>query len=177
MSPPPGGGGGGHVTSEEADRAANAKKWSDMIEKVRANSPPPPVPQIHFPSKNEQFLRSLCCTVESPRDALGKYLEGMWKAASDVTAQRAAVATFWQEAEKPKWVRPVIEDYYRQKAGQALRQPAEAKVAVEAAPAAKTPSTAPAAAALNPASATENAASDTAAEKVAGDKPAASDKK
>jgi hypothetical protein len=124
-SAPAGGRGGPALTQEEADRAANAKKWADTIEKARANAPPPPLPQIHFPSKNEMFLRSLCCVADSPRVEMTRYLDKLWSAGNDATARRAALEKLWQEAEKPKWARAAIEDFFRAHANAPLHPPAQ----------------------------------------------------
>jgi hypothetical protein len=125
---PAGGRGGGPApTAEEAARAANAKEWADVIDKARAKAPPPALPQIHFPSENEKLLSKLRWS-ENPQKELAQYLDRLWKDAREAPQQRVAVETLWHDAEKPKWVpkwvRPAIEDYYRQhSSGGSLRTP------------------------------------------------------
>jgi hypothetical protein len=112
-------------SAEEATRAANAKQWADDIEKIRAQAPPPPLPQIHFPSQNEMLLSRLRWA-EDPRREVAQYLDKLWKDAKDPMPRRIALETFWHDAEKPKWVRPAIEAYFQKHAdGGALRPPDE----------------------------------------------------
>jgi hypothetical protein len=139
---------GGHPSpqqsAEEKERALHAKEWESAINQVRANSAPPPMPKIRFPSQNESFLGSLRWA-ENPKQDLAKYLDKMWKDNKDPAAQRTAVGGLWQDAEKPLWVRPAIEDFYRQRSnGQSLKtapepatiaEPAATGVAAKPAPA------------------------------------------
>jgi hypothetical protein len=112
-------------SAEEASRAATAKQWADVIEKVRANSPPPPLPQIRFPSENEKLLSRLRWA-EDPRLEVTRYLDKLWKDAKEPLPRRMAMETFWHDAEKPKWVRPAIEEFFRQRSnGMPLRPPDE----------------------------------------------------
>jgi hypothetical protein len=124
-APPSGGRPPPQQSAEEATRAANAKEWADAIEKLRAKSPPPPLPQIRFPTKNESFLGSLRWA-ENPRAEVARYLDNMWKEAKELVARRSALQTFWHDAEKPAWVRPAIEEFFRQRSnGMPLRPPPE----------------------------------------------------
>ena len=152
-------------TAEEKERAANAKQWQSAIDQVRANSAPPPLPKIRFPTANESFLGSLKWA-ENPKQDMARYLDKLWKEGKDPAGQKTAVAGLWQDAEKPTWARPAIEDYYaKHSGGQSLRaapEPATVEVA-PAATAAPTPTPAPA-----PAAATATAV---APPKAAGDKP------
>jgi hypothetical protein len=114
-------------TAEEKQRAANAAEFADMIEKARASVSPPPLPQIRFPSENEKALSRLRL-VEDQHKELRQYLDKLWKDNKDAPAQRVAFETLWRDAEKPKWmprwVRPAIEDYYKQQSkGLALFPP------------------------------------------------------
>jgi hypothetical protein len=114
-------------TAEEKQRAANAAEFADMIEKARASVSPPPLPQIRFPTENEKALSRLRL-VEDQRKELRQYLDKLWKDHKDAPAQRVAFETLWHDAEKPKWmprwVRPAIEDYYKQQSkGLALFPP------------------------------------------------------
>lgn len=126
---------GGHPspqqTAEEKERALHAKEWQSAIDQVRANSAPPPLPKIRFPSQNESFLGSLRWA-ENPKQDLAKYLDKMWKDNKDPAAQKTAVAGLWQDAEKPLWVRPAIEDFYRQRSnGQSLKTAPEPAAVAE----------------------------------------------
>jgi hypothetical protein len=124
-------------SAEEASRAATAKQWADVIEKVRAKSPPPPLPEIRFPSENVKLLSRLRWA-EDPRLEVARYLDKLWKDAKEPAPQRVAMETFWHDAEKPKWVRPAIEEFFRQRSnGSALRpapEPAEVSSTAVAAP-------------------------------------------
>ena len=131
-------------SSEEAQRAANTKEWAADIEKIRAASPPPPLPQIHFPSQNELLLSRLRWA-EDPRREVAQYLDKLWKDAKDPMARRIALETFWHDAEKPKWIRPAIEAYFQQHAdGAALRPPAEPAEIAKSPPATATAPSSPA---------------------------------
>jgi hypothetical protein len=112
-------------SAEERQRAANAKEWAAEIEKVRAQSPPPPLPTIHFPTENEKLVGRLRFA-EDPKKELAQYLEKLWKGAKDAPARKVALDGLWRDAEKPKWARPAIEEYYRKHADNAeLRTPPE----------------------------------------------------
>lgn len=104
-------------TQAEASRAATAVEWADMIEKARASVSPPPLPQIRFPTENEKVLNRLRL-VEDQRKELRQYLDKLWKDAKDPAGQKLAFESLWLDAGKPKWmprwVRPAIEDYYKQ---------------------------------------------------------------
>ncbi|MCU1282214.1 MAG: hypothetical protein JWM53_5760, partial [bacterium] len=133
----PSGGGrpGPPQSTEDAQRAANAKQWAADIEKIRAQAPPPPLPQIHFPSQNELLLSRLRWA-EDPRREVAQYLDKLWKDAKDPMARRIALETFWHDAEKPKWVRPATEAYFQRHAdGAALRPPDEPAEIAKPAPA------------------------------------------
>jgi hypothetical protein len=143
----PGGGGARGSAPPGADdkaRAENAKQWAADIEKLRAQSPPPPLPQIKFPSQNEVLLGRLRWA-EDPKHALMEYLDKLWKDAKDASAQRLAFEQFWRDAEKPKWARAATEDYYRKRANAALKpatpskapEPATSSSAPEAATSSK----------------------------------------
>ena len=110
-----GGGGGGKPpappTPEERERAANARKWENDIEKLRAEAPQPQLPKIHFPTENEKFLSRLRWA-EDPKKELAQYLEKLWKDAKDAPARKVALEGLWRDAEKPKWARAAIEGYY-----------------------------------------------------------------
>jgi hypothetical protein len=127
-APPGGGRPAPPQSAEDAQRAANAKQWASEIEKIRAQAPPPPLPQIRFASQNELLLSRLRWA-EDPRREVAQYLDKLWKDAKDAMARRIALETFWHDAEKPKWVRPAIEAYFQRHGdGAALRpsdQPAE----------------------------------------------------
>lgn len=139
--------------AEERQRAVNAKAWADDIEKMRAQQPPPPLPNIHFPTENEKLLSRLRWA-EDPKKELGQYLEKLWKDAKDAPARKVALDGFWHDAEKPKWARAAIEDYYRKHAdGAELRRPPEPAELAKPATATATPSAAPAPASARPASA------------------------
>jgi hypothetical protein len=159
-------------SAEERERAANAKQWQTVIDQVRANSAPPPLPKIRFPTQNESFLGSLRWA-ENPKQDLAKYLDKMWKESKEPAAQRTAVAGLWQDAEKPLWARPAIEDFYRQRSnGQALKTAPEPATIGEPAAASATPAataapTTPAATAAP----TATAAPAKRAGEAAGDKP------
>jgi hypothetical protein len=106
------------MTPEEASRAATAKQWADTIEKARANVPPPPVPQIRFPAENEKLFHRLRM-VEDQHKELLQYLDRLWKDAKEPQTQKVALDGLWRDAEKtkftpPRWVRPAIEEYYKQ---------------------------------------------------------------
>jgi hypothetical protein len=119
----PGGGGGRGSAPPGADdkaRAENIKQWAADIERLRAQSPPPPLPQIRFPSQNEVLLGRLR-SAEDPKHALTEYLDKLWKDGKDATAQRLAFEQFWRDAEKPKWARAATEDYYQKHANAALK--------------------------------------------------------
>jgi hypothetical protein len=116
---------GGHsapLTPAEAERAKTAK----AVDEIRATLPQhPPAPTIVLPSKNASFLAGLRYA-EQPRAELDQYLVKMWSGARDDNARRAAVQTLWDEAEKPKWARAAIEEFFRQRTnGQSLRPPDE----------------------------------------------------
>jgi hypothetical protein len=119
----PGGGPSPQQSQEAAQRAANAKEWASDIEKIRAQAPPPPLPQIHFATPNELLLSRLRWA-EDPRKEVAQYLEKLWKDAKDPPARRIALETFWRDAEKPKWVRPAIEAYFQQRSDGAPLRPA-----------------------------------------------------
>ena len=140
---PPGGRSGGS-SAEEQQRAVNAKQWADDIERIRAQSPPPPLPKIHFPTENEKLLSRLRWA-EDPKKDLAQYLDKLWKDGKDVPARKLALDGFWRDAEKPKWARAAIEDYYRKHAdGAELHPPPEP--AELAKPAASPPAAGPPAA-------------------------------
>ncbi|MCU1281991.1 MAG: hypothetical protein JWM53_5537, partial [bacterium] len=77
-------------SAEEAQRAANAKQWAADIERIRAQSPPPPLPQIHFPTQNE-LLVSRLRWAEDPRREVAQYLDKLWKDGKDPIARRIAL--------------------------------------------------------------------------------------
>jgi hypothetical protein len=82
---------------------------------------------------------------EDPKKELAQYLEKLWKDAKDAPARKLALDGFWRDAEKPKWARASIEDYYRKHAdGAELHPPPEpaplAKPAPVAPPAPPPPS-------------------------------------
>jgi hypothetical protein len=131
------GGGGGPPGADDKARAENVKQWATDIEKLRAQSPPPPLPQIKFPSQNEVLLGRLRWA-EDPKHTLTEYLDKLWKDAKDATAQRLAFEQFWRDAEKPKWARAATEGYYQKRANAALKPATPSK-----APEAVTPSKAP----------------------------------
>jgi hypothetical protein len=143
---PGGGKSGPSQSAEEQQRAANAKQWGDEIEKVRAQAPPPPLPTIHFPTENEKLLGRLRWA-EDPKKELAQYLEKLWKDAKQAPARKVALDGFWHDAEKPKWARAAIEDYYRKHAeGAELRappEPAELSKPATATPSAAAPASAP----------------------------------
>jgi len=150
---PPGGRSGGS-SAEEQQRAVNAKQWADDIERVRAQAPPPPLPTIRFPTENEKLLARLRMA-EDPKKELAQYLEKLWKDAKDAPARKVALDGFWRDAEKPKWARASIEDYYRKHAdGAELHPPPEpaplAKPAPVAPPAPPPPSPPPSGASAKP---------------------------
>ena len=150
----PGGGQGGQpnpqATQEERDRALNARQWSGPIEAARANAPQAPLPKIRFPTANESFLGSLRWA-ENPKQDLARYLDKLWKDGNEPAAQRTAVAGLWQDAEKPTWARPAIEDYFAKHSnGQSLKQAPE-PATVEVAPAPTATATPTATAAATPA--------------------------
>ena len=126
----PGGKGGGAPrvsppTSEEAARAATAVEWKDLIEKARANAPQhPPDPVFHFPSKNRTFLASLR-VAENPRGDLERYLNKLWNEAVESPARRAALVALFDEAEKPAWARPAIEEFFRKRMNGGSLHPVE----------------------------------------------------
>ncbi len=151
----PGGKPSPQQSSEEQNRAANAKQWADDIEKMRAQAPPPPMPTIRFPTENEKLLSRLRWA-EDPKKELALYLDKLWKDAKEPAKQRVALEGFWHDAEKPKWARAAIEDYFRKHMGDGgeLRAPPEpADVRKPPATASATPPPAPAPA-TPPASAT-----------------------
>jgi hypothetical protein len=115
--PPRGGTPAPPPTAAERERAATAVEFADMIEKARASVSPPPLPQIRFPTENEKALSRLRL-VEDQRKELRQYLDKLWSNNKDAQAQKTAFETLWRDAEKPKWmprwVRPAIEDYYKQ---------------------------------------------------------------
>ena len=114
---------------QERQRAANAKQWADDIEKLRAQAPPPPLPTIRFPTENEKLVARLRM-VEDPKKELAQYLDKLWKDAKDAAVRKVALDGLWHDAEKPKWARAAIEDYYRKHAdGAELRSPPPAAVA------------------------------------------------
>jgi hypothetical protein len=113
-------GSGGPPGADEKARAENAKQWAADIEKLRAQSPPPPLPQIKFPSQNEVLLGRLRWA-EDPKHTLTEYLDKLWKDGKDAAAQRLAFEQFWRDAEKPKWARAATEDYYQKHANAALK--------------------------------------------------------
>jgi hypothetical protein len=166
------GGGGGKPTPQqtamEQSQAQTAKEWADVIEKLRAKSPPAPLPTIRFATPNELLLSRLRWA-EDPKHEVAVYLDKLWKDGKEPIQRRIAMETFWHDAEKPKWVRPAIEEYFRVHAnGAALRppeEPADMNKAA-AAPAATAPATpgAPAAAPA-PAPATPPPATAAAADK------------
>lgn len=121
-SPSGGGRSAPRQTAEEASQAAAAKEWADVIEKLRAKAPPPPLPQIRFPSQNEMLLSRLRWA-EDPRHEVAQYLDKLWKDAKEPLPRRIAMETFWHDAEKPKWVRPAIEEFFRQHANGAMLRP------------------------------------------------------
>jgi hypothetical protein len=116
------------MTAEEAARAATAKEWAADIEKARANTPPPPLPQIRFPAENEKLFNRLRM-VEDQHKELQQYLDKLWKDTKDPQAQKLVLDGLWRDAEKtkwkpPRWVRPAIEEYYKQKSnGLSLHAP------------------------------------------------------
>ncbi len=170
----PGGGQPGQpnpqATQEERERAMNARQWQGPIEAARANAPQAPMPKIRFPTANESFLGSLRWA-ENPKQDLARYLDKLWKDGKEPAAQRTAVAGLWQDAEKPTWARPAIEDYFAKHTnGQSLKQAPE-PATVEAAPAAGAPA-APAAAATATAAPTATAASTATAAPTASAAPA-----
>jgi len=105
------GGGGGKPpppqTAEERERAANAQKWADDIEKMRSEAPKQPLPDIHFPTENEKLLSRLRWA-EDPKKELAQYLDKLWKDAKDAPARKVALEGLWRDAEKPKWARAAI---------------------------------------------------------------------
>jgi hypothetical protein len=133
----PGGGPSPQQSAEAAQRAANAREWASDIEKIRAQAPPPPLPQIHFPTQNELLLSRLRWA-EDPKREVAQYLDKLWKDAKDPPARRVALETFWRDAEKPKWVRPAVEAYFQQRSDGAPLRPAPepAQLAETAKPAA-----------------------------------------
>lgn len=138
---PAGGGGGAGPSGEERARAEHAKQWADDIEKIRAQAPPPPLPNIKFPSQNELLLSRLRWA-EDPKRELAQYLDKLWKDAKDLAARRGAFEQFWRDAEKPKWARAATEDYYLKHANAALKpaaQPATAAKPPEPATVARAP--------------------------------------
>lgn len=153
---PSGGGGRGPSPQQGADekaRAENLKQWASDIEKIRAQAPPPPLPQIKFPSPNEVLLARLR-SAEDPKRTLAEYLEKLWKDGKSAAAQRLAFEQFWRDAEKPKWARAATEDYFQKHANAALKappEPAAAAKAPEPAVANKAPEPAPAGPAPEPA--------------------------
>jgi hypothetical protein len=121
-----GGGGGGPPTPptpEERERAANAKKWENDIEKLRAEAPKQALPNIHFPTENEKLLSRLRWA-EDPKKELAQYLDKLWKNAKGAPAQKVALEGLWRDAEKPKWARAAIEGYYSKHADGAELHPA-----------------------------------------------------
>src|SRR6185312_13735895 len=111
----PGGGGGAGPSPEERQRAINSRQWAEDIEKMRAQAPPPKLPTIRFPTENEKLLGRLRWA-EDPKKELAQYLDKLWKGAKDAPARKVALDGFWRDAEKPKWARAAIEDYYRKHA-------------------------------------------------------------
>jgi hypothetical protein len=145
-----GGQGGGKPpppqTAEERDRAENAKKWADDIEKMRSEAPKQPLPNIHFPTENEKLLSRLRWA-EDPKKELAQYLDKLWKDAKDAPARKGAIEGLWRDAEKPKWARAAIEGYYTKHADGAELHPAPEPADVSKAPApapAKPPANPPA---------------------------------
>lgn len=122
-----GGGGGGRPSppqsAEEQERAANAKKWADDIEKMRSEAPAQPLPNIHFPTENEKLLSRLRWA-EDPKKELAQYLDKLWKDGKDAPARKVALEGLWRDAEKPKWARAAIEGYYSKHADGAELRPA-----------------------------------------------------
>lgn len=148
-SPPGSGGPNGGVSpqgAEEKSRAENAKQWAAQIERLRAQSPPPPLPQIKFPSQNELLLSRLRWA-EDPKRELTQYLDKLWKDGKDAAARRLAFEQFWRDAEKPKWARAATEGYYQKSANAALK-PAPEPATLTKAPEPATPGKAPEPAAL-----------------------------
>jgi hypothetical protein len=137
-APPGGGRPSPQQSAEEATQAATAKQWADVIDKVRASSPPPPLPQIRWPSENEKLLSRLRYAPD-PRLELTQYLDKLWKDAKEPSPRRAVMEGLWRDAEKPKWVRAAIEAYYRQHANGLQLRPEEpsdaAKTTAPASPA------------------------------------------
>lgn len=112
-------------SQEEIQRVLHAAEWRDVIEAQRAKQGQRAVPTIKFPSQDEAFLASLKYA-EDQKGELRKYLDKLWAQNKTPAARQTALATLWDEAEKPAFVRGAVEDYYKGHAGgQPLHAPAE----------------------------------------------------
>jgi hypothetical protein len=125
---PPGQAPGGSAPPEDAKKAK-------LVDEIRTTLPQhPPIAKNPWPTKNAQMLGRLLFA-EQPRADLTRYLDTLWNQSQDAVVRRATISALWDEAEKPKWARAAIEEFFRQHAsGLELRPPPEAPAAAPAAP-------------------------------------------